>query len=101
MAKLGHPTLFCHDLVIDESGRIADYTLRLKDHKRKAVEAFKALKFDRYKIVTTVTLGQIADQGVRVASRCLMDQETDNFASGSYKNSSLFGVATVYAFYYE
>ena len=48
MAKLGHPTLFCHDLVIDESGRIADYTLRMKDHKRKAVEAFKALKFDTF-----------------------------------------------------
>ncbi|WP_269524366.1 bifunctional phosphoserine phosphatase/homoserine phosphotransferase ThrH [Coraliomargarita parva] len=45
MAKLGNPTLFCHDLVIDESGRIADYQLRLKDHKRKAVEAFKALNF--------------------------------------------------------
>lgn len=46
MAKLGNPTLFCHDLVIDETGRIADYKLRLPDHKRKAVEAFKALNFD-------------------------------------------------------
>ena len=48
MAKLGHPTLFCHDLVIDDTGRIADYSLRLKDHKRKAVEAFKALHFDTF-----------------------------------------------------
>ena len=48
MAKLGHPTLFCHDLVIDDTGRIADYTLRIKDHKRKAVEAFKALNFDTF-----------------------------------------------------
>lgn len=46
MAKLGNPTLFCHDLVIDETGRIADYKLRLPDHKRKAVQAFKALNFD-------------------------------------------------------
>jgi len=61
----------------------------------------KALKFERYKIVTIVTVGQIADQGVRVASRCLMDQETDQFASGKYANSSLYGVATVYGFYYE
>lgn len=45
MAKLGNPTLFCHDLVIDKTGRIADYNLRLADHKRKAVEAFKALNF--------------------------------------------------------
>ena len=48
MAKLGNPTLFCHDLVIDDSGRIADYTLRLPDHKRKAVEAFKALNFETF-----------------------------------------------------
>lgn len=46
MAKLGNPTLFCHDLVIDDTGRIADYKLRLPDHKRKAVEAFKALNFE-------------------------------------------------------
>ena len=48
MAKLGNPTLFCHDLVIDETGRIADYRLRLKDHKRKAVDAFKALNFETF-----------------------------------------------------
>jgi len=48
MAKLGDPTLFCHDLVIDDSGRIADYKLRLPDHKRKAVEAFKALNFETF-----------------------------------------------------
>ena len=46
MAKLGNPTLFCHDLVIDSNNRIADYKLRLKDHKRKAVEAFRALSFE-------------------------------------------------------
>ena len=48
MAKLGHPTLFCHDLVVDNTGRIADYTLRLADHKLKAVEAFKALNFTTF-----------------------------------------------------
>ncbi len=48
MARLGHPTLFCHDLVVDETGRISDYSLRLADHKRKAVEAFKALNFTTF-----------------------------------------------------
>jgi phosphoserine/homoserine phosphotransferase len=48
MAKLGYPTLFCHDLLIDATGRIADYELRLKDHKRKAVEAFKGLNFKTF-----------------------------------------------------
>ena len=46
MAKLGNPTLFCHELVIDSDSRIADYKLRLQDHKRKAVEAFRLLNFD-------------------------------------------------------
>eukprot|EP00049_Salpingoeca_infusionum_P017749 m.354209 g.354209 ORF g.354209 m.354209 type:complete len:163 (+) comp16952_c0_seq1:240-728(+) len=61
----------------------------------------KALNYDRYKIVTLVTLGQVADQGVQVASRCLFDPQWDNWSSGSYQNASLFGVATVYGCYFE
>ena len=48
MTKLGNPTLFCHELIIDDSNRIADYQLRIEDHKRKAVEAFKALHFSTF-----------------------------------------------------
>ncbi|MFL2848254.1 MAG: bifunctional phosphoserine phosphatase/homoserine phosphotransferase ThrH [Coraliomargaritaceae bacterium] len=48
MAKLKYPTLFCHNLSVDDNGMIADYCLRLKDHKRKAVEAFKALNFKTF-----------------------------------------------------
>ena len=43
MAQLGYPTLFCHDLVVDETGRIADYRLRIPDAKTKAVAALKLL----------------------------------------------------------
>ena len=45
MAKLGHPTLLCHELDIDDDGRIRDYLLRQPDQKRRAVEAFRALNF--------------------------------------------------------
>ncbi len=45
MAHLGNPTLFCHELDIDESGRIRDYCLRQPDQKRKAVQALKSLNF--------------------------------------------------------
>jgi phosphoserine/homoserine phosphotransferase len=45
MAQLGFPVLFCHSLVTDDSGRIADYRLRLPNQKRAAVEAFQALRF--------------------------------------------------------
>ena len=43
MEQLGHPTLFCHDLVVDEAGRIANYRLRISDAKTKAVSALKGL----------------------------------------------------------
>ena len=46
MAKLGHPTLFCHELIVDGRGRITDYRLRQNDQKRKTVEALRALNFE-------------------------------------------------------
>jgi phosphoserine / homoserine phosphotransferase len=45
MRKLGWPTLFCHGLDVEPSGRIAGYRLRLADGKRKAVESLRALAF--------------------------------------------------------
>lgn len=45
MEKLGWPTLFCHRLEVDASGRIRDYRLRLADHKRLAVQAFRRLNY--------------------------------------------------------
>ena len=45
MVQLGMPTLFCHSLELDEEQRIANYRLRLQDHKRKSVEAFRELNF--------------------------------------------------------
>ena len=43
MAQLDYPTLFCHDLVIDGSGRINDFQLRIPDAKTKAVMAIQGL----------------------------------------------------------
>lgn len=45
MAKLGWPTLLCHNLTLDASGAITDYNLRQPDGKRKVVEAFKSLNY--------------------------------------------------------
>lgn len=46
MHKLALPTLFCHRLLTDEAGRITGWHLRMADHKRAAVTAFKALHFE-------------------------------------------------------
>ena len=67
MAQLGNPTLFCHKLEVDETGRITDYTLRQRDPKRQSVRAFQLLNYrviaagDSYN--DTTMLGQ-AEQGI-------------------------------------
>jgi phosphoserine/homoserine phosphotransferase len=45
MRQLNYPTLFCHELVTDDKGRVTNYRLRFKDHKRAAVVAFRSLNF--------------------------------------------------------
>lgn len=45
MAKLGHPTLLCHTLIIDDSGRIADWEIRYEDQKRKTVESLLEMNY--------------------------------------------------------
>lgn len=66
MAKLGHPTLLCHQLVVRDD-RIVDYALRLPDQKRAAVKRFHELNFsviaagDSYN--DTAMLGE-ADAGI-------------------------------------
>jgi len=67
MRQLGFPTLFCHRLVVEADGRVADYRLRLPDQKRRAVRAFHELAFrviaagDSYN--DTAMLGE-ADAGI-------------------------------------
>ncbi|MDI3326107.1 bifunctional phosphoserine phosphatase/homoserine phosphotransferase ThrH [Pontibacterium granulatum] len=61
MAQLGHPTLLCHKLEVDGSGRITDYTLRQRDPKRQSVRAFQLLNYrviaagDSYNDTTMLT----------------------------------------------
>jgi phosphoserine/homoserine phosphotransferase len=45
MAQLGYPTLFCHDLTVEDDGRVSDYRIRMPDQKRAAVKAFHGLNF--------------------------------------------------------
>lgn len=45
MRQLGWPTLFCHRLVTDETGRVVDYKLRQEDPKRASVKAFHSLNY--------------------------------------------------------
>ncbi|MBL6865289.1 MAG: bifunctional phosphoserine phosphatase/homoserine phosphotransferase ThrH [Rhodospirillales bacterium] len=67
MMKLSLPTLFCHNLEINQNGRIIDYHLRLKDHKRKAVESLKNLNFTVYAAgdsYNDTSMLEAADRGI-------------------------------------
>ena len=67
MEKLGYPTLFCNDLMIDKKGFIAGYRLRQKNGKEKAVKALRRIGFrvhaagDSY---NDITMLKAADRGV-------------------------------------
>jgi tctex1 domain-containing protein 2 len=55
----------------------------------------------RYKLVCHVVIGEVKDQDIRFGSRCLWDSNNDTTASVTYKNSSLYCVATLFAIYFE
>ena len=67
MRKLGWPTLFCHNLEVEPSGRISGYRLRIADGKRRAVEALRSIAFhivaagDSY---NDTTMLKAADAGI-------------------------------------
>jgi len=45
MRQLDWPTLFCHNLEIDDNGKVADYHLRMPDQKRQAVKHLHDIQF--------------------------------------------------------
>ena len=46
MEKLGMPTIFCNELVVDESGKITDYKLRCEKTKLTTVRALQSCGFE-------------------------------------------------------
>lgn len=44
--KLGYPTLFCNELVIDADGMIADFKMRVENSKLSTVKALQSIGFE-------------------------------------------------------
>lgn len=67
MKQLDYPTIFCHNLVTDNSGTITGYKLRQPDSKKKVAEALQKLN---YKVVAIgdsyndLTMLRQADKGI-------------------------------------
>ncbi|ETV76542.1 hypothetical protein H257_09544 [Aphanomyces astaci] len=55
--------------------------------------------FPRYKIIVQAFVGQQKLQDVRIASRCLWDNDHDNHASAEYANQSIWATCIVFGMY--
>mmetsp|Transcript_23676 Transcript_23676/g.38949 ORF Transcript_23676/g.38949 Transcript_23676/m.38949 type:complete len:119 (+) Transcript_23676:84-440(+) len=85
------------DLSYDASAA-PELTKQLCDEIRDRV---KTLGFKRHKLVVQVTVGEKQGQGVRVVSRCLWDDKTDNYCSETWQNGNMYVTAMVFGVYYE
>eukprot|EP01038_Epipyxis_sp_PR26KG_P007800 gene7800-10595_t len=74
------------------------WSLNISDKIREALHESLG-KNQRYKIVVQTTIGQWRDQGIRVASRCLWNPDSDNYASCQFSNATLFCCVLIFALY--
>ncbi|CAL8393483.1 unnamed protein product [Boreogadus saida] len=56
--------------------------------------------FERYKFVVQVVIGEQRGEGVKMASRCFWDADTDSYAEDLFMNESLFCVAAAFGCYH-
>ncbi|KAJ7330609.1 hypothetical protein OS493_022224 [Desmophyllum pertusum] len=77
----------CRELVVKASDELKDMV--------------KNLGSDRFKFVCMVYLGSLQSQGMSITSRCVMDERFDRCATASFRNHSLYVVATIYGVYRE
>jgi len=71
------------------------------DLSQLIINRVKGLNFPRYRIIVNVVIGQSNGQGLQMASRAVWDTSTDTFTSVSYKNDSLFAIATIHGVYLD
>jgi len=67
MRQLGQPTLFCHQLRVDDADRVTGYQLRIPDGKRGAVAALKNIGFRVHAVgdsYNDTTMLKEADKGI-------------------------------------
>lgn len=67
----------------------------------RVLENVKQLNIERYKVVCLVTIGSKERQGLRIASRCLWNDQFDTFVSVTFEGEHFFAVGTVYGVYFE
>ncbi len=73
-------------------------TLELATEIKNRVKQFG---FDRYKLVSQVSINSMHGQDLRVVSRFIWDERFDNYVSCTYRNATLSVVAVLFGVYQE
>jgi len=84
MRQLDWPTLFCHRLEVDGDSRVTGYRLRMRDHKRAAVAAFRDLNFPTIAVgdsYNDTTMLAEADHGILFHAPANVIEEFPQFPS--------------------
>ncbi|XP_063421546.1 dynein light chain Tctex-type protein 2B-like [Mytilus trossulus] len=61
----------------------------------------KALHFDRYKIISSVVIGEKKNQDIITCSRSVWDDKLDSYAVYNYQIDNIMCAVTVYGIYFE
>merc|ERR1719230_158791 len=80
--QLGYPSVFCNSLTVNEEGTITGHILRLRDQKRKAVEAFQRLNFRVIAIgdsFNDVSMMKVAEHGIFMHSSAKVEAAHPEF----------------------
>ncbi|CAG7834011.1 unnamed protein product [Allacma fusca] len=60
----------------------------------------RRLNYPRYKLISSVVLGEQIGGGIHIGMRCLWDADTDLYATYTYMTDAIFCVGTVCGLYY-
>ncbi|EPY29557.1 dynein light chain [Strigomonas culicis] len=92
----------CEEVIGEDRTFVFEETQPLiKDICNEVQQRVVRLGYERYKMITHVVVAEAAQQGLRVASRCLWDPDTDNYASYTYSTANMHVSVVLFGAYWE
>lgn len=91
----------CQEMIGEGKYTVEESSLLIKDVCNEIQQRVLRLGYTRYKLVTHAVIAESAQQGLRVASRCLWDPETDNYAAVSFSTETMHVSIVVFGVYWE
>ena len=79
-----------------QADHTSSWTKEIADECKQRI---KALNLPRYKIMVQAIVGELRGQGVRFGTRCFWDSSTDDSASETFSNESLYAAVVAYGVY--